>query len=157
RSSPSRRRRSPRPRRHERERGTASICIAFVTNEVQPRTSPHRPASDMALRGGIATRLALLTSLVALVATGTVGYMVYRGAEDALMNAAADRVGHASDAIRLRTWGTLDAIGFDVRFLARSPQARGVVRARLEGGFEIGRASCRERVSISGVDGALRR
>jgi len=62
--------------------------------------------------------------------------MVYRGAEDALMNAAADRVGHASDAIRLRTWGTLDAIGFDVRFLARSPQARGVVRARLEGGFD---------------------
>lgn len=75
-------------------------------------------------------------SLVALVATATVGFMVYRDARESLMHAAADRVAHTSETITLRTWGILDAIGDDVRFLARTPQARGIVRARLEGGFD---------------------
>lgn len=75
-------------------------------------------------------------SLVALVATATVGYMVYRGALDSLMNSAGDRVEHTSETIVLRTWGTLDAIGDDVKFLARTPQARGIVRATLEGGYD---------------------
>lgn len=88
------------------------------------------------MKGGIATRLAILSSLVALVATATVGFMVYRGARDSLMQSASDRLAHTAETIRIRTWTTLDAMGNDVRFLSKTPPIQGIVRARTRRGLD---------------------
>ncbi len=86
--------------------------------------------------GGIATRVAVLSSLVVLVATATVGYLVYRGAQDSLMQAASNGLAHTAETVTVRTWGTLDAVGNDVRFLARTPPVQGIVRARMLRGLD---------------------
>ena len=80
---------------------------------------------------GIAGRLAIFIALVALVATAAVGYMVYRGAEDSLIEAASDRVRHTAETVRVRMWATIDAIGDDVKFLGETPPVQGLVRAKL--------------------------
>ncbi len=86
--------------------------------------------------GGIAGRLALFVSLVALVATATVGYMVYRGARDSLMQSSFDRVEHTAETVRVRMWATLGAIGDDVKFLSATPAVQGIVRATMQGGLD---------------------
>lgn len=90
----------------------------------------------MSFKGGIATRLAIVISLVALVATATVGYMVYSGARETLIEGAFDRVRHTSETIELRTFATLSAIGDDVQFLRTTPPVEGIVRAKLKGGLD---------------------
>ena len=82
------------------------------------------------MKGGLASRLAIFSSLVALVATATVGFMVYRGAETSLMRAASERVGHTAENVRVRVWVTLEGIGNDVKFLAETPPVQGIVRAK---------------------------
>ncbi len=81
---------------------------------------------------GIAGRLAVFIALVALVATASVGYMVYRGSERSLIDAASERVSHTAETVSVRMWATVGAIGDDVRFLAETPQVRGIVRAKLQ-------------------------
>lgn len=90
----------------------------------------------MSLMRGIAGRLAIFISLVALVATAAVGYMVYSGAEDSLIDAASDRVAHTAETVSVRLWATLGGIGDDIRFLAKTPPVRGIVRAKLKRGFD---------------------
>ncbi len=85
---------------------------------------------------GIAGRLAIFSSLIALVATVTVGYMVYRGARDLLIQHSFDRVAHTAETVRVRTWANLGAIADDVRFLAKTPPVQGIVRARMQRGFD---------------------
>ena len=79
---------------------------------------------------GIAGRLAIFIALVALVTTAAVGYMVYRGAEQSLIEAASERVRHSAENVRVRTWATIEAIGEDVKFLAQTPPVEGLVRAK---------------------------
>lgn len=86
---------------------------------------------------GIAGRLAIFISLVALVATASVGYMVYTGAEKSLIEAASERVSNTAETVSVRMWATIGAIGNDVGFLAETPPVRGLIRAKLQGrGFD---------------------
>ena len=86
--------------------------------------------------GGIAGRLAIFASLVAFIATATVGYMVYRGARDTLIESAFDRVAHTAETVEVRMWATLEAIGEDVHLVAETPPVQGIVRSKLQGGFD---------------------
>lgn len=85
---------------------------------------------------GIAGRLAIFSSLIALVATATAGYMVYRAASDSLLRSSYERVAHTAETVRVRTWANLSAIGDDVLFLAKTPPVQGIVRAKLRRGFD---------------------
>ena len=82
---------------------------------------------------GIAAEFALIFSLLVLVATGTVGYMVYRGAETALMEASTDRLRHTAEVIEVRWSATLEAVAKDLRFLAATPPVQGTMRAHTDG------------------------
>ena len=84
-------------------------------------------------REGIAAKFALIFSLLVLVATGTVGYMVYRGAEQSLINASSDRLKHMADVINVRLSASMEAISKDIRFLASTPPVQGLVRAHVDG------------------------
>lgn len=86
--------------------------------------------------GGIAGRLAIFASLVAFIATATVGYMVYRGARDTLIESAFDRVAHTAETVEVRMWATLEAIGEDVHLVAETPPVQGIVRSKLQGGLD---------------------
>ena len=85
---------------------------------------------------GIAGRLAIFIALVALVTTAAVGYMVYRGAEKSLIEAASQRVQHTAETVSVRMWATIEAIGYDVKFLGETPPVQGLVRAKLSGGYD---------------------
>lgn len=88
------------------------------------------------MRWGIAKRVALLTSLLVLTATATVGYMVYRGARQALFTASRDGLAHGVDNLSVRLAADLEAVGEDVLFLASTPPVQGIVRARLNNRFD---------------------
>jgi PAS domain S-box-containing protein len=81
------------------------------------------------MRTGIGSRFTLATSLLVLVATATVGYTVYRGARNALIEGAADGLAHSAEVIDVRFAATIEATGKDVRFLSNTPPAHGIVRA----------------------------
>jgi len=84
-------------------------------------------------REGIAAKFALIFSLLVLVATGTVGYMVYRGAEQSLIDASSDHLEHTADVIKVRLSASVEAISKDLRFLAATPPVQGIVRAHVDG------------------------
>ena len=84
-------------------------------------------------REGIAAKFALFFSLLVLLATGTVGFLVYRGAEQSLSNASTDRLKHTADVINVRLEASVEAINKDLRFLVATPPVQGLVRAHVEG------------------------
>jgi PAS domain S-box-containing protein len=86
--------------------------------------------------GGIATRVAVLSSLVVLTATATVGFLVYRGAQDSLIQSASERVAHTAETVKVGMWGRMGAIGDDVQFLTEAPPVQGIVRARMRRGLD---------------------
>lgn len=96
------------------------------------------PAIDdiQVVRGmrGIAGRLAVFISLVALVATASVGYMVYSGAEESLIEAASERVSHTAETVSVRVWGRIASIGDDMHFFAETPAVKGLIRAKRQRG-----------------------
>lgn len=85
------------------------------------------------MRLSIANRFAIIFSLLVLFATATAGYMVYREARRALITAATDRLIHTAEIVEVRFTSSIEAIGKDVRFLAKTPPVEGIVRARLSG------------------------
>lgn len=85
------------------------------------------------MRWGIASRFAVIFSLLVLLATATVGFMVYRGARDSLMAATAERLQHTAEMVQIRLTGSVEGIGRDLRFLGSTPQIEGIVRARTLG------------------------
>ena len=84
-------------------------------------------------REGIAAKFALFFSLLVLLATGTVGFLVYQGAEDSLIDASTDRLKHTAEVIDVRLGASVEAIAKDLRFLVATPPVQGLVRAHVEG------------------------
>ena len=84
-------------------------------------------------REGIAAPFAVIFSLLVLVATGTVGFMVYRGAEDSLIDASNDRLKHTAEVIEVRLAASVEAIAKDLRFLVATPPVQGMMRAHVSG------------------------
>lgn len=85
------------------------------------------------MKSAIAAKFATIFSLLVLVATGTVGYMVYRGAEKSLINASTDGLKHTAEVIDVRLSASIEAINKDVHFLAETPPVQGIVRAIVNG------------------------
>ena len=84
-------------------------------------------------REGIAAKFALFFSLLVLLATGTVGFLVYQGAEESLINASTDRLKHTAEVVSVRLEASVEAIAKDLRFLVATPPVQGLVRAHVEG------------------------
>ncbi len=82
------------------------------------------------MKGGIASRLAIIFSLLLLVATATVGVLVFWGARQSLIEASTDRLAHTAETIEVRFFTRLEAIRKDVLFLAETPPVQGIVRAQ---------------------------
>ncbi len=82
------------------------------------------------MKGGIASRLAIIFSLLVLVATATVGFLVFWEARQALIAASTDRLKHTAETVEVRFNASLEAIGKDVLFLAETPPVPGLVRAQ---------------------------
>jgi PAS domain S-box-containing protein len=80
------------------------------------------------MKWGIASRFATIFSLLVLLATGTVGYMVYQGARQSLIDSATDRLANTAKIMEVRFNASIDGISKDVRFLAATPPVQGLVR-----------------------------
>ncbi len=119
-------RRSGRSRRAGRERKRARSRSSGAKQMVPPR-------AVVKFREGIAAKFAVIFSLLVLIATGTVGYMVYRGAEQSLIDASTDRLKHTAEVIEVRLDARGEAISKDLQFLAATPPVQGTVRAHIEG------------------------
>ena len=94
------------------------------------------------MKGGIGSRLAVIFSLLVLVATTMVGFLVYSGARKSLVDASKERLEHTAETIEVRFQASLEAMRQDVLFLAETPPVLGIVRAfagpylgRRAGGF----------------------
>ncbi|HET6566909.1 MAG TPA: ATP-binding protein [Rhodothermales bacterium] len=81
------------------------------------------------MRSGLAARMAVITSLLVVAATATVGFLVYRGARHALVQASTEQFAHTAEVVYVRFAATNEAIGKDVQFLAATPPVQGIVRA----------------------------
>lgn len=82
----------------------------------------------MGITWGISNRFATIFSLLVLIATGTVGYTVYQGARQSLIDSAVDRLVYTSETIEVRLFANIESIGKDVHFLAATPPVQGLVR-----------------------------
>ncbi|HMB90485.1 MAG TPA: ATP-binding protein [Rhodothermales bacterium] len=82
------------------------------------------------MKGGIAGKLALIFSLLVLVATATVGFLVFWGASNALFESSTVRLEHTAETVEVRFFASLEAISKDVWFLAETPPVEGLMRAR---------------------------
>ena len=81
------------------------------------------------MKGGIGSRLAVIFSLLILVATAMVGFLVYWGARTALVDSSKQRLQHTAETIEVRFQASLEAVRKDVLFLAETPPVIGLVRA----------------------------
>jgi len=81
------------------------------------------------MKGGIGSRLAIIFSLLVLVATAMVGVLVYWGAKNSLEDASTEQLKHTGETIEVRFQAALEAIRKDVLFLAETPPVQGLVRA----------------------------
>ena len=81
------------------------------------------------MKGGIGGRLAVIFSLLVLVATASVGFLVYRGAYNTLVVSSEERLQHTAETIEVRFQASLEAVRKDVLFLAETPPVLGIVRA----------------------------
>ncbi len=81
------------------------------------------------MKGGIGGRLALIFSLLVLVATSTVGFLVFWGARQSLIESSIESLEHTGETIDVRFRASLEAISKDVLFLAETPPVSGIVRA----------------------------
>ena len=77
---------------------------------------------------GLANRLALIFSLLVLVATATVGYFVYRGARASLIEASTERLADTADIVGGQLRDQVGAVGEDLRIMAGSPAVTGLAR-----------------------------
>ncbi len=81
------------------------------------------------MKGGIGSRLAVIFSLLILVATAMVGFLVYWGARPSLVDTSKERLQHTAETIEVRFQASLEAVRKDVLFLAETPPVLGIVRA----------------------------
>ena len=81
------------------------------------------------MKGGIGGRLAIIFSLLVLVATATVGFLVFWGARQSLIESSTESLKHTGETIEVRFQASLEAIRKDVLFLAETPPVTGIVRA----------------------------
>lgn len=88
------------------------------------------------MKRGIAARLAVIFSVLLVLATGTVGLMVYQAARNSLISSSTERLRHAAEVIQVRTLAGVEAIRKDVDFLTSTPPVDGIVRARLKRGLD---------------------
>ena len=113
--------------------------IRSLVSRLRPTTDrPHPPTSMKVgaiskFREGIAAKFALFFSLLVLLATGTVGFLVYQGAEESLIDASTDRLKHTAEVVSVRLEASVEAIAKDLRFLVSTPPVQGLVRAHVEG------------------------
>lgn len=98
-----------------------------------PLLSTVKGAIISTFRERIAVKFAFFFSLLVLLATGTVGFLVYLGAEQSLRNASTDRLEHTGKIINVRLEAKHEAISKDLRFLVATPPVQGIVRAHVEG------------------------
>ena len=80
------------------------------------------------MRIGLANRLALIFSLLVLVATATVGYFVYRGARVSLIDASTERLADTADIVGGQLRDQVEAVGEDLRIMAQAPAVAGLAR-----------------------------
>ncbi|MFQ5569567.1 MAG: ATP-binding protein [Rhodothermales bacterium] len=85
------------------------------------------------MKGGIASRLAIIFSLLVFVATATVGFLVFWGARQALTESSTERLEHSAETVEVRFAASLEAISKDVLFLAETPPVPGLIRAYDDG------------------------
>ena len=81
------------------------------------------------MKGGIGGRLAIIFSMLVMVATATVGFLVFWGARQALIDSSSERLAHTGETIGVRLEASLEAISKDILFLAETPPVTGIVRA----------------------------
>ncbi len=81
------------------------------------------------MKGGIGGRLAIIFSLLVLVATATVGFLVFWSAYESLIEVSSESLEHTGETIEVRFEASLEAISTDVLFLAETPPVAGIVRA----------------------------
>lgn len=81
------------------------------------------------MKGGIASRLTVIFSLLVLVATVTVGVLVFGEARQSLYDSATRELEHTAETIDVRFQVGLQSIAKDVQFLASTPPVSGIVRA----------------------------
>ena len=81
------------------------------------------------MKGGIGGRLAIIFSMLVMVATATVGFLVFWGARQALIDSSTERLKHTGETIGVRFEASLEAISKDILFLAETPPVTGIVRA----------------------------
>ena len=81
------------------------------------------------MKGGIGSKLAIIFSLLVLVATSMVGILVYQGARTSLVESSRERLQHTAETIEVRFQASLEAVRKDVLFLAETPPVLGLVRA----------------------------
>ena len=81
------------------------------------------------MKGGIGSKLAIIFSLLVLVATAMVGFLVYWGARTSLVESSEERLQHTAETIEVRFQASLEAMRKDLLFLAETPPVLGIVRA----------------------------
>jgi len=88
------------------------------------------------MKGSIGSRLAVIFSLLILVTTVMVGFLVYWGARTALVDLSKQskqrskqRLQHTAETIEVRFQASLEVVRKDVLFLAETPPVLGLVRA----------------------------
>ena len=87
------------------------------------------------MKGGIASKLAISFSLLVLVATATVGFLVFWGARQTITETSKGRLAHTAEIVEVRFRASLEAISNDVLFLASTPPVPGLVRALTRGPY----------------------
>ncbi|MDX1546726.1 MAG: ATP-binding protein [Rhodothermales bacterium] len=81
------------------------------------------------MKGGIASRLTLIFSLLVLAAAAAVGFLVFWGAREALIDASTNRLEHTVEMAEVRLSASREALREDIRYLAETPPVQGIVRA----------------------------
>ena len=84
----------------------------------------------------IAAKITLIFSVLILLATLVLGYLLYAGSRQLLIVNSRTRLAHNAEVVKTRWQATVQGITDDVRLLISTPAVSGIVRAATSGGTD---------------------